>query len=235
MVLVDERSHIQRILGLFLVGKHQRKSVEQRDGNLVQRGIERYRGNSQDALGSVGHGVCLHVGGKRRRVVAHPFVSQHDTLRTACRATCMHQVCQVVGGQSGLRQCRILLFEQLLGHVGCDNQFCTTVLQNQFHAVCRIFWVAGDVGSPCFLNTNHREYKAAGSRQQHGHTVTLAHSALSQCIGDTVGGMVKLAICESCIAGYESHAVGLFLGVMNNAFEEEFERSLARICHTYLF
>ena len=83
MVLVDESGHVERVLGLLLVGQYQGKAVEQRDSNLMERGVERDGGDGQDALGSVGYGIGLDVGGQCRGVVAHSLVAQHHTLWTS--------------------------------------------------------------------------------------------------------------------------------------------------------
>ena len=49
----------------------------------MERGVERDGCDSQYALGSVGYGIGLNVGGECRGVVTHSLVAQHHTLGTA--------------------------------------------------------------------------------------------------------------------------------------------------------
>ena len=132
----------------------------------MERGIERDGGNTQDALGGIGHSIGLHVGRQCRCIVAHALMAQHHTLWTARGTARIDQIGEVVGSQCCLRLRGVFRLKQFFCHFGCDDQFRTTVLKNQFHAVGGVFRVARDIGGTGLLHTEHGEDKPAGTRQQ---------------------------------------------------------------------
>ena len=177
-LLLDEPCQVERVVGLFLGCHDECLAVEVSHTDVLQGGIEGDGGDTQHTVGICQHTMGKNIGGMTIEIVADAFMAQHHTLWTARRTAGVYQVGEVIGSDfcsdiiAGYRTGeQFFHVDGLAGWHGVhavgggDDIPCFTVLKNQLDSVCRVFWVAGDVGCSRLQHAEQREDEPAGAGQ----------------------------------------------------------------------
>ena len=97
MLLLNELSEVERVVGLLLSSHNQRLTVVISHTDILQGSIERDGRHTEYAVCIRQYAIGKNTGRMAIEVVTDTLVAQHDTLRTARRARGIDEVCQVIG------------------------------------------------------------------------------------------------------------------------------------------